>query len=350
MTTTRDREVRATNLGGELVRVEFKHSNVVSDHPERMGGSGKGPSPAVLLMSALVSSSVLVARQTAEAEGIRLSSAVARAVPKINREKIGGPLAARIYLPEIWRQVELAGDMTPAEAQRVQGAVADCPIAAALREGLQIDERVTYTAVDRPRLPPVQHSSFEKMGLDRLAKLQVGETEEGALEPAWRLSAIALGQDTALVDLGFHLISVGATPELRRGPSPTELLLGGLAACTAIYVSRFASFKNIPLERVNVSVSTQDDGGPLRRLTKVAELVGNLTPEEVAECIFFAEVCAIGQSLLQGVRLNDRILISQAPAGGAEALGALLRDAPPPSREADCDDGACCAPEFGSLS
>jgi len=341
-------EVRATNLGKELVRVEFRHSNIVSDHPVKQSGSGKGPSPGVLLMSALVSSAVLRVRQAATAHGIPLRSAVARGLPRYDRERIEGPLAARIFMGEAWRQIELAGEIGPEALAILQGAVETCPISAAVRDGVEVDEQVSHTHVDHQRLLAPAHNSFERMGLDRIAALGVGDREPGATEAAWRVSAGEIGDGLALVDTGETLLSASTSADSRRGPSPTELMLGALAACTAIYVSRFAGFHGIPLERVNVLVSAEDADGPIRRIVKTAEIVGNLTPDEVATCKAFANVCAIGETLQQGARLNDVFVVAQAAAGVDGALSALSRPSPPPAPEAACDDGLCCIPEFGA--
>jgi uncharacterized OsmC-like protein len=59
-------EVEAIYMERELVRVEFKHSNLVSDHPSHIGGTGKGPSPGDIMFAGLAAASVFCAIDAAE--------------------------------------------------------------------------------------------------------------------------------------------------------------------------------------------------------------------------------------------------------------------------------------------
>ena len=130
------------------------------------------------------------------------------------------------------------------------------------------------------------------------------------------------------------------------GPSPGELLLASLAACTAVYVGRNAKRHDIPVESVDVrvrfDVSHEPTDGPLDtisfldRMQKRVEVVGDLDDDQREKIRFFVEHCAIGETLKRGVEITEDIVFAAAgetiacPIGGA-------------GRIAGGDDPSCCA-------
>jgi putative redox protein len=116
--------------------------------------------------------------------------------------------------------------------------------------------------------------------------------------------------------LSDHPVGLGGAG---LGPSPGELLLASLAACTAIFVGRNAKLRGIPVESVYVgtafTAAGEDvDGQPLPRIafldriTKYVEVRGPLTPEQFEEIKYFVEHCAIGETLQRGVELDEQIV------------------------------------------
>jgi len=103
------------------------------------------------------------------------------------------------------------------------------------------------------------------------------------------------------------------------GPSPGELLLGSLAACTAVYIGRNAARKKIPVQSIVVKTRLEPghekiDGpmhslGFLARIEKQVEVVGDLTAEQVEMVRFFSNNCAIGETLRRGVQLDEQLTV-----------------------------------------
>ena len=142
---------------------------------------------------------------------------------------------------------------------------------------------------------------------------------------------------------------IGDEIAAQRSATPEELLLGGLAACTTIYVARNAMFHGIPLESVRVRVRAecpQVPDQPITRVEKIAELAGDFTEEERTKLEQFAGYCAFGVTLSRGTPIIDNALIGQGEgsSGTTPSLAALDRAAPTPDDPAFCNDGSCCVP------
>jgi uncharacterized OsmC-like protein len=105
-----------------------------------------------------------------------------------------------------------------------------------------------------------------------------------------------------------------------RGPTPYELLLAALGACTAMTLRLYAQRKGWPLEGVSVRlqhdrVHAQDcrdcetEHGLLDRITKQLTLEGDLTPEQRQRLAEIAERCPV-QRTLQSEIVIDQTLVS----------------------------------------
>ena len=330
-------EVAASHLKGELVNVEFARSRLISDHPVRMGGTGKGPSPGELLLAGLLASSAMHAQAAARRAGLPVRTVVARGVFRSDLLRMAGPLPVIAFLGHLRRRIEFHGALDPSHASALAACVADEPIARRLREPAQLDESVelrTSTAERRP----VEQPSSGTLGTVRLAESNPsGSLKTGASEAGWRISATSLG-DGALVQLPNQILFAGGGD---GGPTPIELLLGGLAACTAIYAGRNAILNRIPLEAVSVRVHAP---ASLERIAKATEIRGNLRPGEFETLKYCADHCALGETLLRGMVISDDIATVASVGEASDPRTALARAAPHPSA-ADCDDGSCCIPE-----
>lgn len=112
------------------------------------------------------------------------------------------------------------------------------------------------------------------------------------------------------------------------GASPYELLLGALAACTAMTVRMYADRKQWPLSDVVVRIrpvrshavdcancETKEVG--VGRLEREVDLTGPLSGEQRTRLLYIADRCPVKQTLERGVRIETappHVLPSTPPA------------------------------------
>jgi putative redox protein len=163
-----------------------------------------------------------------------------------------------------------------------------------------------------------------------------------------RVAATFAGDEQVDVQFSMRDLLIDHPTELGgtgAGPSPGELLLAALAACTSVYVGRNAKRFGIPLESVHVGTSFEigheptegplDSVSYLKRITKRVEIRGPLSGEQLDAIRFWVEHCAIGETLRRGVELVEEVIVvtdpNQLPFGGRS-----------PRCEGAADDKACC--------
>jgi putative redox protein len=129
------------------------------------------------------------------------------------------------------------------------------------------------------------------------------------------------GKFTQAITVGAHRIradepaSAGGTD---RGPSPYDLLLAGLGACTAMTVRMYADFKQMPLERVTVrlqheKVHAQDCAecetreGKIDRIEREIELQGALDDAQRGRLLEIANRCPVHRTLHSEVWIPTRL-------------------------------------------
>ena len=110
-------------------------------------------------------------------------------------------------------------------------------------------------------------------------------------------------------------------------PTPYELLLGALAACTAMTVRMYANRKRWPLGAIVVRMrpvrphapdcercETEEVGAG--RLEREVEFTGDLTDEQRARLLYIADRCPVKQTLERGLKVQAAVAV---PAAGGSS-------------------------------
>jgi uncharacterized OsmC-like protein len=133
------------------------------------------------------------------------------------------------------------------------------------------------------------------------------------------VSGPATGFRTDVEVGGHHLvvdepIAVGGAD---AGPTPYEMLLAGLGACTVMTLRIYADRRKWPLERARVTlqhrkVHAQDcvdcdtRDAKMDVIDRIIFLEGQLNEEQRAKLIEIAERCPVHQTLKGKIQLNTR--------------------------------------------
>lgn len=92
---------------------------------------------------------------------------------------------------------------------------------------------------------------------------------------------------------------------LGSGPTPYDLLSAGLGACTAMTLRLYARGKNLPLDRVRVSVGhRKDKETPPDIFVRKVQVTGSLNEEQRKRLLEIAERCPVHRTLTGGARIE----------------------------------------------
>jgi len=134
------------------------------------------------------------------------------------------------------------------------------------------------------------------------------------------IAKIGQGFVTEIIANGHPLvadepIAVGGT---NTGPSPYDLLVAGLGACTAMTLRMYADHKELPLESVTVTLAhekihaadcqtCETEEGKIDRIERVIEMDGDLTDEQRQRLLEIANRCPVHRTLHSEVEMVTRL-------------------------------------------
>lgn len=135
----------------------------------------------------------------------------------------------------------------------------------------------------------------------------VEETGEGAFQ-----QAITIGAHRLLAD---EPADVGGAD---TGPSPYDLVLAGLGACTSMTVRMYAERKGLPLKRVRVVLrhekihaadcrNCETGKGLIDRIERTITLAGDLDDDQRSRILEIADKCPVHRTLTSEVDIQSRL-------------------------------------------
>jgi len=140
---------------------------------------------------------------------------------------------------------------------------------------------------------------------------------------------VKVGPDALLADVqaGRHTWVIDepvAAGGQDRGPTPYDLLLSALGACTAITLRLYANQKKWPLEAIEVRLSHQRvhrhdcekcemTGETLEEVHKELRLTGPLTEEQRQRLESISSKCPVQKTLMSGLRIVTHLLPADQP-------------------------------------
>jgi uncharacterized OsmC-like protein len=339
--------VTAQYVRREQILIDLPSGVIIADHPVALGGDGRGPSAAELVLLALTSCAVLSPIDHASgdsASGMKLTS---RATFQSARQRIDGPMVSLGRMAHVHHRLDAITNASISESAALVEAASECAVVVALRDGIAVNDSIEFELDDTPRedLPFINETRRDRENGYR-STLEVGETLVTKAESNWRVAAESIQPNSAILSLATqHYLA--SSPELAPplGPRPNEYLAAALAACTVFFIVHQCGFHDIPVGSVRCELTASvDEAGVLRSIDSKAMVQSNLTAEEIESIEFVASHCYIGETFRAGVPVTFEYGVTQSSSPIGDTLGSGM------TQNLTCDDGSCCIPDLALKS
>ncbi len=121
--------VEETGAGRFVQRIAAGRHELLADEPASVGGSDAGPSPYDLLLASLGACTAMTLRMYAERKGLALQTVRVRlSHAKVHAEDCEGCETRAGKLDRIVREIELAGELSAAQRERLLAIAERCPV------------------------------------------------------------------------------------------------------------------------------------------------------------------------------------------------------------------------------
>ncbi|WP_445168994.1 OsmC family protein [Mycolicibacterium sp. Dal123E01] len=146
-------------------------------------------------------------------------------------------------------------------------------------------------------------------------------TSDASLEGLVTVAESGTGTYTQEITAGRHRLFADEPQPIGddEGPTPYDLLLAGLGACTSMTIRMYANKKGWPLERVEVRLrhtrihaedcaACETEKGMISHIDRSITLIGDLDDDQRQRLMLMAERCPVHQTLTSEVDIATSLV------------------------------------------
>jgi putative redox protein len=140
--------------------------------------------------------------------------------------------------------------------------------------------------------------------------------EENSLRPENQVEVFetGVGVYSQRIQAGVHTLTADEPPSVEggmdTGPSPYNLLLASLGACTSITMRMYARLKNLPLTSIKVALNHRKerrDEKDVVVIDRAIEVQGDLSEDQQQSLLKIANKCPVHKAVTEGVNVQTSL-------------------------------------------